>query len=90
MRRRQFLGVLGGAIFARPDETLAQKAPVRIGFLTSGAAASINSAYQVKAIKRGLESSGLLKAAITSSNHDSREGAMSSFRRWRTSSLKPA
>jgi putative ABC transport system substrate-binding protein len=61
MRRRQFLGVLGGAIFARPYETSAQKAPVRIGFLTSGAAASINSAYLVKAIKRGLESSGLIE-----------------------------
>ena len=61
MRRRQFLGVLGGAIFARPYETLAQKAPVRIGFLTSGAAASINSAYQIKTIKRGLESSGMIE-----------------------------
>jgi putative tryptophan/tyrosine transport system substrate-binding protein len=61
MRRRQFLGVLGGALFARPYETSAQKAPVRIGFLTSGAAASINSAYQIKAIKRGLESSGLIE-----------------------------
>jgi putative tryptophan/tyrosine transport system substrate-binding protein len=61
MRRRQFLGVLGGAIFAWPCETLAQKAPVRIGFLTSGAAASINSAYQIKTIKRGLEGSGMIE-----------------------------
>jgi putative ABC transport system substrate-binding protein len=61
MRRRQFLAILGGAAFARPHETLAQKAPVRIGFLTSGAAASINSAYQIKTIKRGLEGSGMIE-----------------------------
>jgi putative tryptophan/tyrosine transport system substrate-binding protein len=62
MRRRQFLGIAGGAALAWPYETLAQKSPVRIGFLASGAAASINSAYQIKTIKRGLESNGLIES----------------------------
>jgi putative ABC transport system substrate-binding protein len=61
MRRRQFLGVLGGAAIGWPSLAVAQKAPVRIGFLASGAAASINSEYQVKAIKRGLENNGLIE-----------------------------
>ena len=61
MRRRQFLGVLGGAAIGWPNEIVAQKAPVRIGFLASGAAASINSEVQVKTIKRGLEANGLIE-----------------------------
>lgn len=61
MRRRQFLGVLGAAAIGWPYEIAAQKAPIRIGFLASGAAASISSAYQVKTIKRGLENNGLIE-----------------------------
>jgi putative tryptophan/tyrosine transport system substrate-binding protein len=61
MRRRQFLGVLGAAAIGWPCGTVAQKAPVRIGFLTGGTAASINSEYQIKTIKRGLENNGLIE-----------------------------
>jgi putative ABC transport system substrate-binding protein len=61
MRRRQFLGVISGVAMGWPSLAVAQKAPVRIGFLAGGAAASINSAYQVKTIKRGLENNGLIE-----------------------------
>jgi putative tryptophan/tyrosine transport system substrate-binding protein len=66
MRRREFLGALGGAALGGsalgwPCKTRAQKPPVRIGFLASGAAASINSAFQIKTIERGLESNGLVE-----------------------------
>jgi len=61
MRRRQFLGVLGGAVVALPYQAVAQKKLPRIGFLASGAAASINSEVQVKTIKRGLEANGLIE-----------------------------
>ncbi len=61
MRRRQFLGVLGGAAIGWPAEAVAQKTPARIGFLASGAAASTNSEYQVRTIKRGLENNGLIE-----------------------------
>jgi len=63
MRRRQFLGVLGGAVVALPYQAVAQKKLPRIGFLASGAAASINSEVQVKTIKRGLEANGLIEGS---------------------------
>ena len=63
MRRRQFLGVLGGAVVALPYQAVAQKKLPRIGFLASGAAASINSDVQVKTIKRGLEANGLIEGS---------------------------
>jgi putative tryptophan/tyrosine transport system substrate-binding protein len=61
MRRRQFLAGLGSAAAGWPRPTFAQKAPARIGFLASGAAASISSAYQIKTIKRGLADNGLIE-----------------------------
>jgi putative ABC transport system substrate-binding protein len=60
MRRRQFLGVLGGAAIGLP-KAVAQKPLPRVGFLASGAAASINSEVQVRTIKRGLEANGLVE-----------------------------
>jgi len=60
MKRRQFLGVLGGAAIDLP-KAIAQKPLPRVGFLASGAAASINSAAQVATLKHGLEDSGLIE-----------------------------
>jgi putative ABC transport system substrate-binding protein len=60
MRRRQFLGVLGVAAIGLP-KAIAQKPLPRVGFLASGAAASINSAAQVATLKRGMEDNGLVE-----------------------------
>jgi putative ABC transport system substrate-binding protein len=60
MRRRQFLGVLGGAAIGLP-KAVAQRPLPRVGFLGSGAAASIYSEQQIKTIKRGLEANGLVE-----------------------------
>ena len=60
MRRREFLGVLGGAATVWPFRSLAQKAPIGIGLLGSGAANSAVSSAQIVAIKQGLRESGLI------------------------------
>ena len=60
MKRRQFLGILGGVAIGLPIAA-AQKALPRVGFLASGAAASIGSEQQVKALNRGLEANGLVE-----------------------------
>src|ERR1700761_6836069 len=61
MQRREFMTLVGGATAAWPLGALAQTAPVRIGFLASGAAGSPNSADQVDAIKQGLRENGLVE-----------------------------
>jgi putative ABC transport system substrate-binding protein len=69
MRRREFFGLVGGAAAIWPRlmlaqtlvQTLGQKAPARIGFLAGGAAASIDSAYQIRTIKQGLQNAGLVE-----------------------------
>jgi putative ABC transport system substrate-binding protein len=61
MRRRHFLAALGGVAATWPYAARAQKAPARIGILANGAAASLNSAYQIRTIKRGLEDNGLFE-----------------------------
>jgi len=60
MRRRQFLGILGGVAIGLP-KAVAQKPLPRVGFLASGAAASINSAAQIATVKHGLEDNGLIE-----------------------------
>ena len=60
MRRRHFLAALGGAAVSRAGAALAHKPLPRVGFLADGAAASINSAYQIRTIKQGLADSGLI------------------------------
>jgi putative ABC transport system substrate-binding protein len=61
MRRRELITLLGGAAVAWPRVVSAQKAPVRIGFLASGAAASANSASAIDAIRQGLRDNGLIE-----------------------------
>ena len=61
MRRREFITLLGGTAVAWPSVADAQKAPVRIGFLVSGAATSANSAQRIDAIKHGLRENGLIE-----------------------------
>jgi len=61
MQRREFITLLGGAAAAWPLAARAQKAPIRIGFLASGAAASVNSAAQIASIKEGLRNNGMIE-----------------------------
>src|SRR6516165_2983274 len=60
MKRRKFLGLVGGAAAAWPLVANAQKQPIRLGFLASGTAGSANSAVQIGAIKKGLGDNGLI------------------------------
>jgi putative ABC transport system substrate-binding protein len=60
MKRREFLGLVGGVAADWPLTSGAQKAPIRIGFLASGTATSANSAAQVDAIRQGLRDNGLM------------------------------
>jgi putative ABC transport system substrate-binding protein len=60
MHRRELITLLGGAA-AWPFAVHAQKAPVRLGFLASGAAGSANSAAQIDGIKQGLRDNGLIE-----------------------------
>jgi putative ABC transport system substrate-binding protein len=62
MRRREFIGLVGGVAAGWPLMAGAQKAPIRIGFLASGTATSANSAAQVDAIRQGLRDNGLLES----------------------------
>jgi putative ABC transport system substrate-binding protein len=62
MRRREFITLLGRASAAWPlQRARAQKAPIRIGLLASGAAASANSATVIYTIKQGLRDNGLVE-----------------------------
>src|SRR5271170_3340384 len=61
MHRRELITLLGGAALAWPNVARAQKAPVRIGFLASGAAGSANSAVAIDAINQGLRDNGLVE-----------------------------
>jgi putative tryptophan/tyrosine transport system substrate-binding protein len=60
MRRRQFIALLGGAA-AWPVAARAQKAPVRIGYLSSGAGDSTAVAIGLAAIRQGLRDNGLIE-----------------------------
>jgi putative ABC transport system substrate-binding protein len=61
MHRRKLITLLGGTAVAWPFAAHAQRAPIRIGFLAAGAAASANSAVQIDTIKRGLRENGLIE-----------------------------
>jgi hypothetical protein len=59
MRRREFIALAGGATATWSFGALAQKAPVRIGFLAAGSAASANTAANIANLKQGLRENGL-------------------------------
>jgi putative tryptophan/tyrosine transport system substrate-binding protein len=61
MRRREFIGLVGGAAAAWPLAANAQKQPIRLGLLASGTAGSASSAVQIGAIKQGLSDNGLIE-----------------------------
>jgi putative ABC transport system substrate-binding protein len=60
MQRRTFMALVGGATATWPLGALAQKAPVRIGFLASGEGGSAFSAAQIDNLKQGLRENGLV------------------------------
>jgi putative ABC transport system substrate-binding protein len=60
MRRREFMALVGGATATWPLGALAEKAPIRIGFLASGAPGSAFSTAQIDNIKLGLRENGLV------------------------------
>jgi putative ABC transport system substrate-binding protein len=61
MKRHEFLGLSGGLAVLLPLGARAQKPPARIGLLASGAAASLFTTGQIKAINQGLTESGLVE-----------------------------
>jgi len=61
MKRREFITLIGGAAAAWPFKAGAQKAPIRIGFLASGAATSLFVDYKIDLIKKGLSDNGLIE-----------------------------
>ena len=61
MRRREFLGGLGGAAAVWPLAVRAQKRPVRIGYLFAGAADSLAASIRNRFINEGLRDNGLIE-----------------------------
>jgi putative ABC transport system substrate-binding protein len=59
MRRREFITLIGGVTLSWPFDAQAQKEPVRLAFLGSGAAES--SAIFLEALKDGLRENGLIE-----------------------------
>src|ERR1700761_8269822 len=61
MKRRHFLAALAGVAASWPLAATSRDNPARIGFLAGGAAASINSASEIRTIKLRLEKNGLVE-----------------------------
>src|ERR1700704_2079601 len=59
MKRREFLMLVGGLTLCQSLDAYAQKDPVRLGFLGSGAAES--SAILLESLKDGLRENGLIE-----------------------------
>jgi putative ABC transport system substrate-binding protein len=60
VRRRDFVTVLGGTAFMQAFTALAQKAPVRLGFLCACAAGSRTATALIADINEGLRENGLI------------------------------
>lgn len=58
MRRRKIIG-LAGSLAGWSLSARAQVKPLRVGYMASGAATSLNSAVQIEAISQGLRDNGL-------------------------------
>jgi putative ABC transport system substrate-binding protein len=61
MRRREFLGAMGGVAAVWPLAARAQKRPVRIGFLSAGSADSLVASIRTRLIDEGLRDNGLIE-----------------------------
>jgi putative tryptophan/tyrosine transport system substrate-binding protein len=61
VRRRDFVTLLGGTAFMQAFAALAQKAPVRLGFLCACAAGSRTSTALIADINGGLRENGLIE-----------------------------
>ena len=90
MKRRHVLAVLGSASITWPVELRAQKAPVRIGLLASGAATSPASALLVDGINNGLLKIGLINGRDYVVESRFAGATIRGFPRWLVNWLKPA
>jgi len=69
VRRRDFLGILGGAAAIGPLPAIAQqyKSPVRLGFLPLGSSSNPYDMSLVEAFRQGLREQGYIADATSSS-----------------------
>ena len=79
MKRREFLGVLGGLTVCRSD-TNAQPAPPVIGYLSTLSEAQV--APQTAAFRRGLAEVGFSEGKMLPSTSDGPKAGMSGFPPW--------
>ena len=61
MRRREFLGALGGAVAAWPTATWAQSKTARIGYLVTGSLSSLETQTMFDAFRQGLKELGYVE-----------------------------
>jgi putative ABC transport system substrate-binding protein len=61
----------------------AQKAPVRIGFLSAGAAGSLTTAAQIVEINEGLRDNGMIEGRDYHLEFRFAAGTTNDFRTWR-------
>ena len=84
MKRREFITLIGGAAVMWPLASLAQKAPIVVGFLGSQAPPRANSS-EGGAIVEGFRDNGLIYGRDYVFEDASREATMIAFRHLRMS-----